>query len=212
MAGGRIAVANSPAAVLPMRWSGSVGGQNLSRAQAARAQRCQGFGLHVDRVVRAAGDFAPVPTAVACWAPGAYASSCRATGGRHRARVGYVRSSFMRVPILVVLPSQEPLQESAMAFQQQRAPTIPITAANVPRPVELDPAFAAVPVGTGRPQDGFTEALEPTVSPAFAVRDSLKLIARRKFPTTTTVDQSSPNRRFKPSLRAVARPQWGTLR
>ena len=75
----------------------------------------------------------------------------------------------MRIPVLVVLPAQEPLRESAMAVKQRRAPTIPLSAANVPGAVDLDHAYAAIPLGTGRADTGMA-SLAPEASDTFAVR------------------------------------------
>lgn len=75
----------------------------------------------------------------------------------------------MRIPVLVTLPAQEPLRESAMAFRERRAPGIALANARVPARVELDPNFAAVPIGTGGPADTIA-SYDPTASVNFAVR------------------------------------------
>lgn len=76
----------------------------------------------------------------------------------------------MRVSVLAVLPAQEPLIESAVAAAQGRAPIIPLDAADTPAGMELDPSFAAVPVGSGRATEMAMDTVTPTTSQRFAVR------------------------------------------
>ena len=55
----------------------------------------------------------------------------------------------MRVPVITVLPAQEPLRDSAAAGMRRARPT---DLSNVSKPsgLELDPNFNAVPLGSGR--------------------------------------------------------------
>jgi hypothetical protein len=76
----------------------------------------------------------------------------------------------MRISVLVVTGSQEPLIESALAFQGGRAPTIPMENARMPAGVQLDPTIPAIPIGTGRFEDATAASFSPTSSPSFAVR------------------------------------------
>ncbi len=92
----------------------------------------------------------------------------------------------MRVPILAVLPGQEPLRESALAFQQQRPAQFPITLATMPEGMQIDPTFPAIPVGTGRPEDAFMAQMDATTSQSFVVSgfvevDSLEDVPKDKF-------------------------------
>jgi subtilisin family serine protease len=75
----------------------------------------------------------------------------------------------MRVPVLITLPAQEPLRESAAAAMQNRAPDIPLEAANIPPRVELDRSFPAVPIGVSERVVAM-EAMQPHSSPDFAIR------------------------------------------
>lgn len=76
----------------------------------------------------------------------------------------------MRVPVITLLPSQEPLIESATAFAASREPTISLQQATTPANFELDPTFAAVPVGNETGTGLSLDALEPGNSDRFAVR------------------------------------------
>ena len=76
----------------------------------------------------------------------------------------------MRVSVLAILPAQEPLRESAMAAFQRRPPNIPLEAASKPAILQLDPTFAAVPMGTGGAALESVQSLSPTASQRFAVR------------------------------------------
>jgi hypothetical protein len=76
----------------------------------------------------------------------------------------------MRIPVLTVLNAQEPLRESAEAKIQRRAARIPLQATIAPPQIEIDPNFAAVPIGTGRAGQMSLESLTPGASERFAVR------------------------------------------
>jgi subtilisin family serine protease len=73
-----------------------------------------------------------------------------------------------RVPVLLMLDKQEPLVASATAFRE-RLPRIDIRAAKVPKAVELDPFFPAVPVGPGN-RNITLESTAPEASEQFVVR------------------------------------------
>jgi hypothetical protein len=89
----------------------------------------------------------------------------------------------MRVPVIVALPAQEPLIASAEAFRTRSAPTIPMTEATVPAQLELDTSFAAIPIGTGRPEDAVLASLESAQSPMFAVRGTIEVEDPSEMPT-----------------------------
>lgn len=87
----------------------------------------------------------------------------------------------MQIPVLIMLPGQEPLRESAMAFQSGRMPAFPITAAKVPRTFSFDPASVAIPVGSGRPADAIS-SLDPNRSDLFAVAGAVEAAALEDVP------------------------------
>lgn len=89
----------------------------------------------------------------------------------------------MRIPVLAVLPAQEPLMESAAAAAQRRAPQIPVERATVPAGLTLDPSFSAVPVGTGAAAGTALESLAPTRSQKFAVRGFIEADDPAAIPT-----------------------------
>src|SRR4029453_4070087 len=80
----------------------------------------------------------------------------------------------MRIRVLTILPSQEPLRESAMAFKERRAPTFPITAARTPARLEIDPTIPAIPFASQAPGGVLTATAQPDQSSSFAVRAFLE--------------------------------------
>ena len=88
----------------------------------------------------------------------------------------------MQIPVLLALPSQEPLQESAMAAQEGRAPAFPITRAAFPKNFRLDERFSAVPIGTGRLGQS-AAALHPGATANFAVRGHVEAADPTDIPT-----------------------------
>jgi hypothetical protein len=86
----------------------------------------------------------------------------------------------MRIPVLMVASKQEPLVESAQAGLDARASNIPMSATRMPAGVEIDPSFAAVPLGmafvSGAALDDASHAAiaaaaaAPATSEAFVVR------------------------------------------
>src|ERR1700758_2010031 len=76
-----------------------------------------------------------------------------------------------RVGVLLVVGSQEPLVESALALREKRVPTGDIREAEANLPgVLIDSAFPAVPLGSGVVSEIRVESTEPTISSKFAVR------------------------------------------
>lgn len=75
----------------------------------------------------------------------------------------------MPIPVIVVLPAQEPIRESATAFAAGRPPTMDLRDANMPDELTIDPRFAAVPLGTGRVQDIGMASMAPEESETYAV-------------------------------------------
>jgi len=74
-----------------------------------------------------------------------------------------------RVSAIVVLGSQEPLVDSAMAARERRAPRIGLENARLPKGLAIDPAFNAVPLGSTR-HDILQAAVQPNLSKNFVVR------------------------------------------
>ena len=80
----------------------------------------------------------------------------------------------MRVPVLVTLPTQETLRESASAFRAKRVPTRDFAKTAMPPGIQLDTAFPAVPIGKG----GLFETAashEPEKSENFTVRGFVEI-------------------------------------
>lgn len=89
----------------------------------------------------------------------------------------------MRVPVLAVMPSQEPLRESATAAVQKRPPTIPLSAARVPSILQLDTTFPAVPVApAGR---ATLREAQADSAPDFAVRGFVETEKADDIPAVT---------------------------
>lgn len=76
----------------------------------------------------------------------------------------------MRVSVFTMLPSQEPLRASAAAALTGAAPLIPFESTQMPGRLELDPGFAAVPMGSGLPGQLGLESFTPQDSDTFVVR------------------------------------------
>ena len=90
----------------------------------------------------------------------------------------------MRIPVLMILPAQEPLRESALAAQEYRTPTIPLYAASIPKQLELDSSYSAIPVGTGSRADTAAASLRATASDRFAVRGFIEAETPDDIPKT----------------------------
>jgi hypothetical protein len=76
----------------------------------------------------------------------------------------------MPISVIVVVPAQEPIRESAEAFAERRAPTRNLREAHMPALLSIDTRMPAVPVGTGRLEDVGTASMAPAQSQAYAVR------------------------------------------
>jgi len=90
----------------------------------------------------------------------------------------------MRVPVITVLPAQEPLRDSAAAGMRRTGPT---DLSNVSRPsgLQLDPDFNAVPLGSGRVESSPSAATHsPENSEAFAVRGFVEADSSEQIPPT----------------------------
>lgn len=76
----------------------------------------------------------------------------------------------MRVPVLAVLPAQNAFTESAQATIERRGPPTDLTRAHVPAGFEIDPFFAAVPIGPGPGADMTLDSIRAERSETFVVR------------------------------------------
>ena len=80
----------------------------------------------------------------------------------------------MLIPVIALLPSQEPLQRSAAAGMRNSGPT-DLSGVSRPGGLILDPTFNAVPLGTGRVETSPSASTHsPQKSETFAVRGFLE--------------------------------------
>ena len=80
----------------------------------------------------------------------------------------------MQIPVIAVLGQQEPLIDSAIAFQRRRRPAIPFEATRMPRGFTLDPRIPAIPLGSATVAGTTAESLQPDRSEKFAVRGMME--------------------------------------
>ncbi|MFS8037028.1 S8 family serine peptidase [Xanthobacter sp. AM11] len=90
----------------------------------------------------------------------------------------------MRVPVLAVLPAQETFRESAQATAEHRGPASSLESAQLPGAFEIDPTFAAVPLGAGPGSDLSTESTRPDKSETFVVRGFIEAQDPAEIPET----------------------------
>jgi hypothetical protein len=89
----------------------------------------------------------------------------------------------MRIPVITVLPSQEPLKESAAAGMSRRGPT-DLSNVSTPTGLVLDPTFHAVALGSGRVESPSASTHAPDKSATFAVRGFLDAESPEAIPDT----------------------------
>jgi hypothetical protein len=87
----------------------------------------------------------------------------------------------MRVAVLSILAPQEALIESAMAFGERRLPRFPITRAQMPAQLELDPSIPAIPLNRD-PERLLEAAITPERAGFFAVRAFLETQSPQDIP------------------------------
>ena len=75
----------------------------------------------------------------------------------------------MKIPVIVSLQSQEPLQESALSARAGQPSGI-LSTTRVPAGIEVDTGFSAVPIGTGDVGAQALETITPQTSSRFAIR------------------------------------------
>lgn len=89
----------------------------------------------------------------------------------------------MRIPVIAVLPSQEPLMESAAAGMARSGPT-DLSGVSTPKGLQLDPTFNAVPLGSGRVESSPSASTHaPNTSATFAVRGFIEAESPEAIPT-----------------------------
>lgn len=79
----------------------------------------------------------------------------------------------MRTSVLVVLPAQEPLRESALAAQSGKPTGLNVVRIRAPAAITLDPSFPAIPLGTGV-IDATAQSMAPATSLRFVVRGTIE--------------------------------------
>jgi hypothetical protein len=115
----------------------------------------------------------------------------------------------MQVPVLIVMKSQEPLQESASLNLQGKNAAIP-SYARAPKGVVLDRTFPAVPLGTAHPAEMATfDALKPEKSPRFAVRGYVEVDDIKNAPTESEGEQIFADPTIAPFITCGGTPQLG---
>ena len=88
----------------------------------------------------------------------------------------------MRYRVLTVLPKQEPLTESALAFKERRSPKIPITAANIPRLMRINESMPALPMGGAIPGQMSMQSVQAEVSSHFVVHGWVEAESPEEIP------------------------------
>lgn len=117
----------------------------------------------------------------------------------------------MRIPVITILDSQAPLQESAVARVERRPARIPLQAARVPSRLEIDPNFAAVPVGAGVPSEMRLEAMAPDASRRFAVRGFIETEDPTDIPFAVDGQKVFADPVIAPFLTCSGTPPLGTV-
>src|SRR5262245_34158848 len=87
-----------------------------------------------------------------------------------------------RTRILVVLDKQPPLIESASMLWERRAPRTDIRTANIPSGVEIDPAYRAIPLGSGNVATTTLDTIHPAVSEIFCIRGYIDAMEAAEIP------------------------------
>jgi Subtilase family len=88
----------------------------------------------------------------------------------------------MRVSVLALVPSHPALADSARAAQEGRSPTGSLESVPLPSALQIDPTFAAVPLGAGDRASEGLESMAPENSDRFAVRGGLEVEDANSIP------------------------------
>jgi Subtilase family len=87
----------------------------------------------------------------------------------------------MKIPVIVSMESQEPLQESALSAQLG-APRGLYPETRIPEGIEPDPNFSAIPIGTGKVGAQLLESVTPQASSRFAIRGFVEVETPEAIP------------------------------
>jgi len=90
----------------------------------------------------------------------------------------------MRIPVIVIVPAQEPIRESAAAFFEGRPPLMSLTQARIPDQLQIDANTPAVPIGTGHLDNITIASMDPAQSQNFAVRATVNVDSVENVPET----------------------------
>lgn len=88
----------------------------------------------------------------------------------------------MQYRVLAVVPKQEPLVESALAFRERRPPTIPIGLAKIPSRMRLDLMAPAHPMGNADPFGMTMETVRAEDSTRFVVQGFIEAASPEEIP------------------------------
>jgi subtilisin family serine protease len=114
----------------------------------------------------------------------------------------------MRIPVIMALLSQEPLQESASSAQTTEPKGI-VAGTKYPLAVAIDPIFSAVPIGSGRPEIETLDTMTPGASAKFAVRGEVEVDSIDDIPTEQEGAQLFADPQIEPFLTCGGDPAVG---
>ena len=117
----------------------------------------------------------------------------------------------MPIPVIVVVPAQEPLRESAAAFAEGRAPLRDLREAFMPSLLSIDASAPAVPIGTGRPEDIGTASMSAEQSPSFAVRATANVDRMEDVPEVIDGRPVFADPRIEPFVTCGSTPALGNV-
>lgn len=115
----------------------------------------------------------------------------------------------MQIPVIVVVPSQEPLRESAVASAERRTARIDIREARLAGRLRIDPTQPAVPIGTGRLQDLARASMEPGQSEAYAVSATMDVDRPEDVPAEVNGQRVFADPRIEPFVTCGGTPAVG---
>jgi hypothetical protein len=117
----------------------------------------------------------------------------------------------MPISVIVVVPGQEPIRESAAAFAERRAPLSDLREAFMPDLLRIDASVPAIPIGTGRPEDIGTASMAPDRSPAFAVRATANVDRLEDVPEVIDGRPVFADPRIEPFVTCGSTPALGDV-
>jgi serine protease AprX len=116
----------------------------------------------------------------------------------------------MRIPVITVLPSQEPLQRSAAAGMSRRGPT-DLSKVSKPNGLVLDPNFNAVALGSGSVgQSPSASTHAPDKSATFAVRGFVEADSADAIPADVDGQPIFADPKISPFLTCGGTPPVGS--